>query len=242
MSINRDDLQNLIAAATPGGIEKSEKAGQKDFLAHDSLPIATAAEWKILESWGVKKGEPLNELFCAAKLPIGWSKVGGKDPRGSTLCDDRGLVRATIFYKAAYYEKTANLCILQKRFRSGRDYGSDEAFAYVVKDDGLNRIVQRFETGSYAYLKSDPSIVGFIFYGVFRYNADKDGFKALTSSEEAVAITVEQFYDNYHNSNISNSATLHAADTLAKKEADDFASALPTDDRQWLSEYDFVDC
>lgn len=237
-----NDLKNFIAAATPGGIERSEQAGQKEFLAHDALPIATAADWEILESWGVEKGEAIDDLFCSAKLPTGWSKVGGKEARSSAIQDDRGLVRATIFYKAAAYDKVASLHIFRKRFRSARDYASDEAFAYVVKDDGLNRIVQRFETGSYAYLKSEPSSIGFIFYGVFHYKADRSGFKALTSSEEAVPISVEQFYTDYHNREISNSATLHAVETLSRKEADDYVSALPTDDRQWLSEYDFAEC
>ena len=245
MHINRKDLQNFIDAATPGGIEKSELAGQKNFISQtfrDALPIATAADWEILESWGVEKGEPLDKLFCLVKLPTGWSKVAGIEPRSSTLRDDRDLVRATIFYKAAFYDPKADLHVFRKRFRSARDYASDAAFAHVVKDDALNRIVQRFETGSYAYLKSDPSIVGFIFYGAFHYNADRNSFKALTSSEEAVPITVEQFYADYHNSRISNSDTYNAAETLARKEADDFASALPTDNRQWLSEYDFVEC
>lgn len=242
MKIKKEDLKNFIDAATPGGIERSEIAGEKIFISRDALPIATAADWEILESWGVEKGEAIDDLFYSAKLPTGWSKVAGKVPRGSTLCDDRGLVRATIFYKAAFYDPKADLYVFRNRFRSARDYASDEAFAYVVKDEALNRIVQRFETGSYAYLKSEPSSIGFIFYGVFHYKADRSGFHALTSSEEAVPITVEQFYKDYHNSNISNSGTFNAAETLASKEADDFASALPTDDRQWLAEYDFVEC
>ena len=242
MHINSDDLKNFIAAATPGGIERSEHHGQKEFLAHDALPIATAADWEILESWGVEKGEAIDDLFYSAKLPTGWSKVAGKVPRGSTLCDDRGLVRANIFYKAAAYDKVAELYVFRNRFRSARDYASDEAFAYVIKDEGLGRIVQRFETGSYAYSKSEPSNIGFIFYGVFHYKADRSGFKALGSSEDAVPINVEQFYTDYHNRKISNAATLHAAETLSRKEADDYVSALPTDDRQWLSEYDFAEC
>ena len=241
----KDFLQDFIDNVTPESIERSELAGQQDFISRtfrDALPIATAADWEILESWGIEKGEPLDALFCSAKLPTGWSKVGGEAPRVSTIRDKRGLVRATVFYKAASYDRKAKLHVLRNRFRAGRDHDSEEAFAYVVKDDALNRIVQRFETGSYAYLKSDPSSIGFIFYGVFHYKADRDGFHALDSSEEAVPITVEQFYKDYHNSNIGNSGTFNAAETLARKEADNFASELPTDDRQWLSEYDFVEC
>ena len=241
----KDLLQNFIDTVTPESIEKSELAGQKNFISRtfrDALPIGKAADWELLESWGIEKGEQLDALFCYAKLPTGWSKVGAEEPRISTIRDKRGLVRATVFYKAASYDRKANLHVLRNRFRAGRDNNSEEAFAYVVRDDALNRIVQRFETGSYAYLKSEPSCIGFIFYGVFHYKADRNGFNALAPSEDAAPITVEQFYEDYHNINISNSGTLHAAETLARKEADDFASALPTDDRQWLSEYDFVEC
>lgn len=80
-----------------------------------------------LEAAGVKFGEVVENdpLFTYVELPEGWHKSGMSDSRGSELRDARGNVRATIFYKAAYYDRHASLSICI-RYRIHQDYDYED--------------------------------------------------------------------------------------------------------------------
>jgi len=58
-----------------------------------------------------------DELFCQATIPSGWQIVASKtNPHyWSDLIDDRGSIRASMFYKAAYYDRRAHITV-QRRF------------------------------------------------------------------------------------------------------------------------------
>lgn len=109
-----EDLRNFVLLAAVGvdAIELQEKEGQRSFATSETLP--KNADWQTLESWGVQRlGDvPDDELFCFCKLPEGWSKR----PFGDTdywthLIDASGNTRASIFYKAAFYDRDAFLVI-----------------------------------------------------------------------------------------------------------------------------------
>lgn len=95
--------------SSPSAIVASEKAGQAQFVASATLPVdmrgVTIAE---LESLGFTFGDE-SGLFVAATLPPGWSKKGGTHDMWSYIHDDQGKERASVFYKAAWYDQSATL-------------------------------------------------------------------------------------------------------------------------------------
>ena len=107
------NLTNFIAAVTPGGIEAQEAAGQKDFVKSRALPVE--APWDKLKELGFLELEDCNELsskgelFCKVEFPNGWSIEPTSHSMWSDLKDNKGRKRGSIFYKAAFYDRSASL-------------------------------------------------------------------------------------------------------------------------------------
>lgn len=97
------------ADSTPDAIIASEKAGQAYLVASAILPAEmrgiTVPE---LEALGFEIGKQ-EGWFVEAKLPPGWRKVGSTHDMWSYIHDDTGKQRASIFYKAAWYDTSATL-------------------------------------------------------------------------------------------------------------------------------------
>ncbi len=82
--------------------ENDELRGQKYLIENPVLPYKIAPTVKIaLEAAGVKFGKTLadNKLLQEAVLPKGWKKVATEKPMWTELVDNKGKVRASIFYK-----------------------------------------------------------------------------------------------------------------------------------------------
>lgn len=107
----RGDIPNAIAASTPGGIKEQEARGQKAFNNSDVLPIQMQGITKEeLETLGFLFGPVVDELFQQAMLPEGWTKRPAPDhDMWSYLYDPAGTKRASVFYKAAFYDRKAFL-------------------------------------------------------------------------------------------------------------------------------------
>lgn len=122
-ALARGDLENFMVAATPGGIEAQEAAGQQTLVNSDTLPhhfgmgADKAAEIAKFEAIGIKFGEEVDELFSRVEMPPGWKKVPTDHSMWSELRDDKGRKRAGIFYKAAFYDRSAFMR-LEPRFRA----------------------------------------------------------------------------------------------------------------------------
>lgn len=120
-----NDLSNgsgllLLAEAMSGGrqIERMEAQGQRELTRSDVLPTEGTEDDKRWASIGVMLGDkvPGDEIFRYATLPDGWHKRATDHSMWSDLVDDKGRVRATIFYKAAFYDRSAHVG-LSRRFR-----------------------------------------------------------------------------------------------------------------------------
>jgi hypothetical protein len=75
----------------------------------DTLPTNFQGR-EALEAAGVKfgaavKGDP---MFTYVELPAGWKKRSTGHAMWSDLVDDKGRKRASIFYKAAFYDRSAH--------------------------------------------------------------------------------------------------------------------------------------
>lgn len=109
------DIKNALISETPGGIEVQEKRGQVAFVANQTLPLEfNHGKKSDLERFGVVFGEPIDDLFQAVSLPPGWTKQATEHSMWSKLIDDEGRERASIFYKAAFYDRSAHISLARR--------------------------------------------------------------------------------------------------------------------------------
>lgn len=109
------DMDNFLAAATPGGIERQETQGQQALIASTTLPKEIeGATRKQLTAIGFVFGDDADDLFVNVTLPTGWSKKATDHSMHSDLLDDQGRRRAGIFYKAAFYDRKADMHFVRR--------------------------------------------------------------------------------------------------------------------------------
>lgn len=133
---SRGDLANLLVASTPGGIERQEAAGQRMLVASAMLPKEIhGATREQLTALGFKFGADVDELFVTCELPPGWTKHGTDHSMHSDLLDEQGRKRAGIFYKAAFYDRRADMNMNQRfSINQYRDGSQDDYMCCVVTD------------------------------------------------------------------------------------------------------------
>lgn len=107
-------LGEALAVGSSQAIENQEARGQAELVESDVLPTtmhpdnpSSMTGEEILKAAGVEFLGVLPEdpLFQRVKLPAGWRKLGDDHPMWSSLVDDKGMERAAIFYKAAFYDR-----------------------------------------------------------------------------------------------------------------------------------------
>ena len=129
----------LITGDSGGAIERQEANGQKSFVSSTTLPTNLNGGKAMLETAGVKFLDvvPGDPMFQYVELPDGWKKVATDHPMWSDLVDEKGRKRASIFYKAAFYDRSARLS-LSRRFSVQFDYDrfDDEKVAVATATDG----------------------------------------------------------------------------------------------------------
>jgi hypothetical protein len=116
-------------AALPGMIERMEALGKTEFSRSDVLPVQMGGQQALLEELGFVLGPqvPGDPLFRQAKLPSGWRK---DEETGhamwTSILDEQGCERAHVFYKAAFYDRRADMGLLWRFDMRTRDrvYGN----------------------------------------------------------------------------------------------------------------------
>lgn len=120
----RGDLDNFLVAATPGGIERQEAMGQASFVGtKSSLP--NKCPRADLEKLGFVFGEPIDDLFVSVTFPDGWRKEATDHSMWSNLLDAQGRKRAAIFYKAAFYDRSAHMHLETRYYVTTQCLNSD---------------------------------------------------------------------------------------------------------------------
>lgn len=141
-ALARGDLDNALVASTPGGIERQEKRGQQQFVASDELPRTMRGLTQAnLEALGFKfDDKQTDDLFIGCTMPDGWKKVATEHHMWSHLLDDKGRKRASIFYKAAFYDRSAHMdaCTF---YNVVTDYltADDQLFDFAAKGSPAKR-------------------------------------------------------------------------------------------------------
>jgi len=109
------DFDNAFIANTPGGIERQEKEGQIAMIGSNHIPkIIRGATIEQLTELGFKFGAEVDKLFIECELPAGWKKQATEHSIHSDVLDDHGRRRASIFYKAAFYDRRAEMQMLSR--------------------------------------------------------------------------------------------------------------------------------
>lgn len=110
------NVKNFMAATTEGGIEAQEKAGQLEQAGTQTLPLDVGQRYngkiedarKPWETLGFRFGKAVDDIFVEAAFPAGWKKVPTDHSMWSDIVDDKGRKRGSIFYKAAFYDRSAH--------------------------------------------------------------------------------------------------------------------------------------
>jgi hypothetical protein len=117
---------------TPAMIEASEAAGQRALVESTLLPVDFRQYTELtLERIGivVDRSAVVDGLFYRTTLPGGWRKVPAKYSMWSHLVDGKGRTRASIFYKAAFYDRRA-FWSLNRRYSTEHYYERERKDQY----------------------------------------------------------------------------------------------------------------
>ncbi len=131
------DVGNFMAASLPGGIEAQEAQGQRDFVASQQLPLdinTRGITREHLEKLGFRFGDAIDKVFVACQFPAGWKLKATEHSMWSDMLDDKGRKRMGIFYKAAFYDRSAHLSMTRRYSISCYDGPENGPYSVTVKD------------------------------------------------------------------------------------------------------------
>jgi len=109
-------------------ILEAEARGQRSMCSGVDLPINTYGTDADFIRAGFTFGANVDDVFRAATMPEGWSKQPTDHSMWSDIVDENGNKRGGIFYKAAFYDRSAHMR-LDRRFSIRKDYDLAENYA-----------------------------------------------------------------------------------------------------------------
>lgn len=132
----------------PFAIENQEAQGQVELIGSQQLPRKCNSPRGVNASeqyhkMGIKvltssKGD---DLFMGVTLPKGWSKEATGHSMWNNLIDDKGRIRATFFYKAAFYDRESFINF-KTRYHYEPDYSKDGVYSWIVVDSAdKNKVI-----------------------------------------------------------------------------------------------------
>lgn len=102
--------EGMATGSAASFIERQERDGQRQLVNSDRLPTDRRGtpdeEWLAL-GFTFGDPDPQDDMFCPATLPPGWKREGSDHAMWSYLVDELGRRRVGIFYKAAFYDRSA---------------------------------------------------------------------------------------------------------------------------------------
>lgn len=110
-SVEMTGMLMLATGDASAVIEAQERAGQAQVVHSDRLPTDLHSPREEFEAVGFTFGEPDSHdpMFAPATLPDGWKREGSDHAMWSYIVDQLGRRRASIFYKAAFYDRSAHM-------------------------------------------------------------------------------------------------------------------------------------
>jgi hypothetical protein len=115
---NTADSDNLVLNAcemllfgSDAAIKRQERLGAQEAVESTTLPTPDAETRTQYEALGFVFGEtaPGDDLFCNVTMPAGWKKQRTDHSMHNDIVDAQGRRRGSFFYKAAFYDRKADL-------------------------------------------------------------------------------------------------------------------------------------
>jgi len=177
-----------LFAAQPESIEASERAGGQQMLKSTVIPTEMQRfTTDDLVKFGFIVGDVHEDdpIFRDVTLPPGWTRGDGDNDYGywTYILDDKGRRRFAIFYKAAFYDRSAHIGI-EARFtlREHWDATTSDFMGWHEFTDNA--------TGEVPW-KSDE-------YGQLPETRDRDVMGAYCDKKDAAATAGEEWADENH--------------------------------------------
>jgi hypothetical protein len=215
------------AGFTSDDIVASEKQGQLDLVGSTQLPAE--GDWDILEGWGVQRVSEASGLFVDAVLPAGWTKVATDSSLWSDLKDQHGRIRALVFYKAAWYDQSAKISAVKRRFNAVKNFDNDRGIVPVVLDSAKNQDIYKGEGGRFAFLSTEPALVGYVIDDKFWTKPEQTSgswqFTSCVPASEATLLIGDEIYKKYHHISPIHEM-LDAADSKSMESSEIFCAAF----------------
>jgi len=191
--VQRNPATALVGAMLdPRFIENMEAAGQRELVkATDTLP-SEGSEDPAWAAAGLVFGEKLagDPVFRKVTLPMGWKKVATDHDMWSHLLDEKGTVRGKIFYKAAFYDRSAKL-YSQSRFFVETEFDGDypAPCRYVIRDARQKEPIFTTEWAPEPEPEADPEVkrVGYAKRDALRKEAEAKLLKDRPDHRNAAA-------------------------------------------------------
>lgn len=133
----------LLGDAMAGGmtyaVERMERHEQARAVNSSRLPKPgpTREAWEAL---GFTFGADVDDLFCEATMPDGWTVKATGHAMWNDILDHKGRKRGQFFYKGAFYDRDAFMSSPERRYTVRRDYSDD------LPDDQMRALV--FDCGT----------------------------------------------------------------------------------------------
>ncbi len=120
-------LVEAMMTGASNSIERQESRGQQQLVCGDVIPTDRRIDDSVLIELGFTLGEVVQDdpIFQRAGLPDGWSKKATDHAMWSHIIDERGRKRFGVFYKAAFYDRSAHMS-MSNRYYVGRDYDAPD--------------------------------------------------------------------------------------------------------------------
>lgn len=156
----RGDIKNFMVASTPGGIERQEAEGQSWMCGQPVLPKERYdfKEKAYLVKCGFKFLTEYDDLFVNVVFPLGWTvKPSDSHSMWSSLLDAKGHMRGSIFYKAAFYDRSAKLR-LESRYAVNSEHRDTKDTAdalYACIQDAQSDVPVHFEMFPFTRYEED---------------------------------------------------------------------------------------
>lgn len=185
--------EGMITGSPETFIAGQERAGQRQLVNSDRLPsefMGDRAEWEAL---GFTFGEPDpgDPLFMPATLPPGWGRKAGEHSMGSSVVDTLGRERVSVFYKAAFYDRKANMNLVGVSWYVAKHVEYDGPL--VISDEWATReaVLEAMREHVTGARREAAEFRGYATNTVSRDERNRNGCAKIAAEKEATAAKYE---------------------------------------------------
>ena len=178
-----DTYRLALLGGDSNDVLKQTVQGQDSFVNSTTLPtdIMTQNGKEILEGFGVVWDDVVEDdpLFQHVTLPEGWTREGTGHSMHSDVLDEKGRKRIGIFYKAAFYDRSAHMS-LTKRYSYRHDYD---------RQDRDNVGVTQIKDGDNVIHTTEPIVI----------KEDDKGFRISERCNKLAIVWLDEHYPDWNN-------------------------------------------